>query len=247
MHSCLYTGTVEHRRFAPVANRFRYGLYLLYLDLDELPAVIDRLWFASARRPAPVRFRRDDYLGDAARPLADCVRDRVETETGHRPQGPIRLLTHLRTFGHCFNPVSFYYCFAPGGGPLEAIVAEITNTPWKERHAYVLPVDPRRGPVQRFEFDKVFHVSPFMLLEQRYRWAFTAPAEGLEVYMETRQGGRRLFDVSLALRAHPLTAGSLLGSLLAFPFITIRVLAQIYWQALRLRLKGTPVHDHPAD
>lgn len=247
MHSCLYTGTVEHRRFAPVENRFRYGLYLAYLDLDELPAVIDRLWFASARRPAPVRFRRDDYLGDPARPLADCVRDRVEAETGHRPRGPIRLLTHLRTLGHCFNPVSFYYCFAPDGGPLEAIVAEITNTPWKERHAYVLPVDPRRGPVQRFEFDKAFHVSPFMPLEQRYRWAFTAPAEGLEVYMETRQDGRRLFDASLALRAHPLTAGSLLGSLLAFPFITIRVLAQIYWQALRLRLKGTPVHDHPAD
>lgn len=108
---------------------------LAYIDLDELPRLLDGRLVAARR--GVVRFRREDYLGDRRIPLDQAVRDTVQARTGRRPGGPIRVLTHLRTFGHCFNPVSFYYCFEPAGGQVEALVAEVTNTPWGERQAYV--------------------------------------------------------------------------------------------------------------
>ena len=139
MQSCLYNGWVRHRRFAPRAHAFRYRLFMAYLDLTELDHVFRGRWFWSTRRPALAWFRRADYLGNPSVPLDQAVRDAVERDTGMRPRGPIRLLTHLRYFGHGFNPVSFYYCFDPADTRVETIVAEITNTPWAERHAYVLP------------------------------------------------------------------------------------------------------------
>ena len=169
MHSCIYKGWVRHRRLAPTRNRFRYRLFMLYIDLAELPRLFDRVPFWSARRPAPAWFKRGDYLGPADVPLDQAVRDLVERRTGRRPAGPIRLLTHLRYFGYVMNPVSFYYCFDRAGTALETIVAEITNTPWGERHQYVLPaaaaVDGGAAPMLRFDFDKRFHVSPFMPME----------------------------------------------------------------------------------
>ena len=145
MHSALYIGRVRHRRFAPRRHAFEYGLYMAWLDLAELDRVLRGRWLWSARRPAPARFRRTDYLGDPCVPLDRAVRDRVEQETGVRPAGPIRVLTHLRYFGLCFNPVTFYYCYDPADTRVETIVAEITNTPWKERHSYVLTDERNEG------------------------------------------------------------------------------------------------------
>ena len=163
--SCIYEGTIRHRRFDP-RREFSHRLALAYLDLDELPGLLDgRL---VARRPGLVRFRRRDYLGDPAVPLHRAVRDVVEDQTGARPEGPIRLLTQLRSFGHCFNPVSFYYCFEPGGERVQALVAEVTNTPWGERHAYVIEGKQRDSAVLAGEFDKALHVSPFMGMDHRY-------------------------------------------------------------------------------
>lgn len=158
MHSCLYDGWVRHRRFAPRAHAFRYRLFMAYLDLTELDRVFRGRWFWSTRRPALAWFRRADYLGDPSVPLDQAVRDCVERNTGVRPRGPIRLLTHLRYFGYVFNPVSFYYCFDTADTRVETIVAEITNTPWGERHAYVLSA--RGEQPLRFRFGKAFHVSP---------------------------------------------------------------------------------------
>ncbi len=138
MKSCLYTGHIQHRRHAPRANVFRYRIYMTLLDLDELPSLFDRFWLWSARRPALAWFRRKDFHGAATQPLATAVRDTVEQHTGKRPTGPIRLLTHLRYFGYSFNPVSFYYVYDAADTQVETIVAEITNTPWKQRHCYVL-------------------------------------------------------------------------------------------------------------
>jgi DUF1365 family protein len=217
---------------------------MLYLDLAEIPALFDAVPGFSARRPALAWFRRRDYLGPHSLPLDEAVRQLVARRTGSRPEGPIRLLTHLRYFGYCMNPVSFYYCF-DRRERLESIVAEITNTPWKERHQYVLPV-PRRGErVQRFEFDKDFHVSPFMPMDMRYRWSFSAPGARLLVNMENYRGGEAMFDATLTLRAEPLTRAALLRTLAAFPVMTLQVIAAIHWQALRLWWKGTPFHAHP--
>ena len=176
------------------------------------------------------------------------MRDLVQQRTGLRPTGPIRLLTHLRYFGYSFNPVSFYYVFDAADTRVETIVAEITNTPWKERHAYVLPVAGAAqgaGHAWRFSFEKQFHVSPFMPMDMRYEWCFGAPSRGLHVHMENWREGRACFDATLNLRRMPMTAGALARALIHFPMITAKVSALIYWQALKLRFLRVPFHAHP--
>jgi uncharacterized protein len=246
MNSCLYVGRVQHRRHAAAEHAFSYGVFMFYIDLAELPTLFNRFWLWSARRPALARFRREDYHGDARMPLDEAVRNLVASRTGSRPRGPIRLLTHLRYFGHNFNPVSFYYVFDESGVELETIVAEITNTPWKERHAYVLPVsEASAGKSLRWHFDKAFHVSPFMPMGQQYEWQFTAPQKWLHVHMTNHQDGKRVFDATLKLQRKSISSRSLAGALLQFPLMTLQVLAGIYWQALRLFMKGVAPVDHP--
>lgn len=246
MNSGVYQGIVRHRRFSPVRHDFLYRTFLLYLDLDELPRVFDGRWLWSARRFAPAWFRRADYLGDPAVPLAEAVRDRVAERTGRRPAGPIRLLTHLRYWGYVQNPVTFYYCFDASGTALEAIVAEVTNTPWKERHAYVVRAA-SQGRVHRASFPKAFHVSPFMPMDQRYDWRLSTPGERLHVHMTNSRDGERVFEATLALRRAPMTGPVLAGCLARHPWMTASVVTGIYWQALRLWLRGVPFHPHPAE
>ena len=244
--SAIYRGTVHHRRFEPTEHRFSYRLFLLYLDLDELDRVFAGRWLWSIERPNLASFRRADYLGDPDRPLRDAVLDRVAASGAARPAGPVRMLTHVRYFGYCFNPVTFYYCFDATGSTVEAVVAEITNTPWGERHAYVVARQPGDdGGVLEAEFQKDFHVSPFFGMDHVYRWRFTEPGASLGVAMENRRLDRRVFDATLGLRRQPLTGRALAGALVRHPFMTGKVIAAIYWQALRLKLKRVPVHPHP--
>ena len=245
--SAIYEGTVRHRRHAPRPHAFNYRVAHLYLDLDEIEQLFTRRWLWSSRGRNVAEFRRSDYLGPAALPLAEAVRERVQVATGQRPAGPIRLLTHLRYFGLVFNPVSFYYCYAADGTTLESVVAEITNTPWRERHAYVLPVECARsqGPAWQWRFAKAFHVSPFLPMDRDYLWRFTAPGEDLRVHMQVLRDGDREFDATLALQRRPLDARSLARVLWRYPAMTAQVVGAIHWQALRLWLKRTPLHDHP--
>lgn len=247
MNSALYEGWVRHRRRTPSANEFRYRLFFLYVDLAELDSVFRgrRLW--STRGPAPVWLRRADHLGDPQLPLDESVRRLVDERTGQRPTGPIRLLTHPRYFGYVMNPVSFFYCFDPAGEQVEAIVAEIHNTPWGERHCYVLGDKDNRGDKDKklFEFSKDFHVSPFMGMEQDYSWRFDRPAKTLHVHMDNLEGGGKIFDATLRLERTEITGGSLARVLVAYPWMTAKVITAIYWQALKLWWKGTPFHGHP--
>lgn len=246
--SAVYEGVVRHRRHAPHPHAFRYRMAQLYLDLDEVDSVFDRRWLWSSNRRNLAEFRRSDYLGDPGQSLSEAVRDRAAAALGRRPQGPIRLLTHLRYAGFAFNPVSFYYCHAADGIALDCIVAEITNTPWKERHAYVLPVDGAglHGRALHWSFAKAFHVSPFVDMARDYDWRFTVPGDDLYVHMDVTRDGEREFDATLHLERRPLDAASLARVLWRYPLMTAQVVGAIHWQALRLWLKRNPVYDHPA-
>lgn len=241
--SAIYEGTVTHARRHPVEHVFSYKLFHLYLDLDEVDTVFagTRWWRNEAT--APATFRRRDYLSGSL-PLAEQVRSLVVERIGHHPTGAVRLLTHVRMFGVSFNPVSFYYCF-DADGVLAAIVAEITNIPWLERHCYVLDCRGRAADELVFDLDKQFHISPFMGMRQQYRWRFSVPGESLNVHMTNVEDERALFTATLAHRRRVLTPSALDALLWRYPLIPLHVVAGIYGQAARLWWKGVPVCTHP--
>ena len=240
--SCLYEGTIRHRRTDP-RHEFRHRITLAYIDLDELPRLLGgRL---TRRRPGPLRFRREDYLGDPALGLDEAVRERVRALTGERPSGPIRLLTQLRSFGLCFNPVSFYYCYDRDGERVKAVVAHVTNTPWGERHSYLMGDRDPSSTVLSGRFAKELHVSPFMGMDHVYQARATAPGATLSVYIESLRGGVRAFDATLALERRELTRAQVRRMTARHPFATLRVLALIYGHAVGLKLAGARIHPHP--
>jgi uncharacterized protein len=245
MRSAIYFGRVAHRRHGPVEHAFGYGHCLLALELSELPRVFERRWLWSHERTNLASVQRRDYLGAEEHPdLASAVRARVARELGREPRGAIFLLTQPRFAGFVFNPVSFYYC-EDERGELDAIVAEITSTPWNERHSYVLDARKREQGQVAARFAKAFHVSPFLPMQQEYRWDFSELGPELAVRMANFEAGKRVFDVALSMRRRPLDGRSLARALALYPGFSMRSIAAIYWQALRLRLKGAPFHEHP--
>lgn len=244
MKSRLYEGIVRHRRVSPKEHAFSYRVAMPFLCLDEIPEIFSasRFWSASGR--ALAEFRRSDFLGDPAVPLQDEVRRRIQEETGVVHTGPIYLLANLRYFGYVMNPIACYYCFNEDETQLEYLVAEVNNTPWDERHSYVLTAPPV-GVWLKTEFDKAFHVSPFNPMAMRYHWRSNTPARRLVLHMENQAEGEKVFDATLSLAAQPLTSKSLNTLLLRYPFLTAKVGLAIYWQALRLYLKGIPLYSHP--
>ncbi|HEY4812872.1 MAG TPA: DUF1365 domain-containing protein [Solirubrobacteraceae bacterium] len=248
--SCLYEGSVRHRRHGTPSDELHHRMFMVFLDLDELPNCFDGRMLWSARHPALAWFRRADYLGDPHTPLAQSVRELVAERTGETPDGPIRLLTHLRYFGYSFNPVSFYYCYDRGGEHVRAVVAHVTNTPWGERHAYVMAVEHTtdHGTVKLIggQFEKALHVSPLMGMDHTYDWRLTEPGERLTVHIASqRADGATVFDATLALERRELSAHELNRALARYPLLTLRILARIYAHAARLRLRGARYFAHP--
>lgn len=245
MNSCLYKGQISHRRHAPASNAFTYDVHMLYVDLDELDTVFERRWLWSTKRFALAWLRRADHLGEGNVPLRAAV-DGLLAEHGLSASGRVCMLTHPRYFGYVSNPVTFYYCFDAEGQDVEHMIAEVTNTPWGERHYYVM-TEGRRSPAgTTFEFDKAFHVSPFMTMDMQYTWRFSEPGAHLRVHNNSYRGGSRIFDATLNLEQVPISGRALAGALLRQPFMTFKVTTLIYFQAARLFAKRVPFIPHPA-
>jgi DUF1365 family protein len=244
--SAIYEGWVAHRRRSPVPHSFRYRVFMPLFDLGELPGLLDPIPLWSARRPAPARFRCDDFLGDSALPLAGRARDLSLDRIGRRPAGAVRLLANPRYLGVGFNPVSFFFLHGHDGGSVEAVIAEVTNTPWGERQSYVLDGRTRdpSGAIQA-GFEKRMHVSPFQPMEQSYEISVSDPGEELRVVIRNLEGGSEVFTATMALRRRELTRARMVGLLLRYPPSTIATLARIYANAAKLRLKGARFHPHP--
>lgn len=246
MNSSLCHGWVSHRRLIPKVHGFRYRTGMLYLDLDEqaqwrgLSGLLGGSFFA------PLCWRETDYLPALTRrgePLAQAARALVAEATGQMPEGSVHLLTQPRSWGLSFNPVSFYFCHGLDG-QLAAILLEVRNTPWRERFHYVLPV--RAGQPRQFALEKAFHVSPFMPLDMEYRLRFFVDGEHIRIRMQNWCDGHKVFNADLDLSREALTAPSLRRHILSFPWMSLRTVSAIYWQALRLLLKRIPVHNHHA-
>lgn len=246
--SAIYEGWVRHRRHEPIEHSFKYRVFMPLLDLDELPDLLDRHPLWSARGRALARFDRRDYLGDPDQPLSEEARDIVEREIGRRPAGPVQLLTHLRYFGRAINPVSFWYLwdsYEPDA-PLAAVIAEVTNTPWGESHCYVVE---RTGDEVALggSHDKQMHVSPFMPMDQRYGWNVTEPGSSLVVNIDNLSpDGEKVFDATLSLRRTEISRASLTRALIAYPPMSLMVGLRIYWNALKLKIKGAPYFANPS-
>ena len=248
LHSRLYEGWVRHRRYQPKSHAFNYPVFMTWLALDELDRVMAISQFWSLERFNLVSFYRNDYLGgNTGQDLSSSVINRIKEHSGEDFKGRICLLTHLRFLGFCFNPVSFYFCYPEGSESPRYILAEINNTPWNERYCYVLDVV--EGPLQKnqwtFDFKKAFHVSPFMPMEQHYRWQFSLQESNLTIHMQLQQDNESCFDATLQLKAKAMTPAEMQNLPLRFPFLTLSVVIAIYWQALRLWLKGIPFYSHP--
>lgn len=244
MNSALCVGWLSHRRLVPKVHAFTYRMGMFYLDLDEHAA-----WMSLSRglrpwRLAPLSWRETDYLPaltGRGMPLAQAARSLVCQALGQTPEGPVHLLTQLRCWGLSFNPVSFYFCH-DADQRLAAILLEVRNTPWRERFHYVLPV---QGELSTsFTLAKAFHVSPFMPLDMEYRLTLRMDADQLRIHMQNWQDGQKVFDATLNLQRQPLTRQALRHYILTFPWMSLRTVSGIYWQALRLLLKRLPVHDH---
>ncbi|MBI6896761.1 DUF1365 domain-containing protein [Pseudomonas putida] len=244
MNSSLCSGWVSHRRLGPRPHAFRYRIGMFYLDLDEQARLLGLSRWVGRWRLAPLSWRETDYLPTLTgkgEPLAQAARRLVAQATGQVPEGPVRLLTQLRSWGLSFNPVSLYFCH-DCDEQLAAILLEVRNTPWRERFHYVLPV--RDGLEQPFTMAKAFHVSPFLPMAMDYHLHFHLDTQRIHVHMENWQDGQKIFEADLAVRRQPLDRAALHRYLLSFPWMSLRTVSAIYWQALRLLFKRVPVHDH---
>jgi len=245
LNSAIYEGTVRHRRFGAVNREFSYRVFMFYLDLREVPEVMALHPLCSTRPRSPVKFRRSDYLAPADNPLDESVREEVAAQTGRRPAGPVRMLTNLRHLGLTENPVSFYYCFGEDGRKLEAVLAEVTNTPWGDRHRYVVDGVGHEGALVSSRREKAMHVSPLMDMDHVYDLRFGAPGPTLPAHISSSKSGALAFDATLKLTRTELSRSSISRVLLTYPPMSWRVLSGIYRQAAVTWLRGARFHPRP--
>ena len=245
MESGIYSGTLRHRRFFPAAHEFTYPLFMVFLDIDHLPELMQVSPLAGYNRRNWVSYQERDHFGDPALPLGERIRQDAVRSKVAIPDGRIFLLTHLRYLGYNFNPVSFFYCY-DSSGKLNMVLSEVNNTFGETQNYWLTPsVEIPAGENKRYRFRKTFHVSPFLKLGHEYDWTFTPPGESLVTQSVSYEDGNKIFDSTLCLDRRAWSRRELHRAILRFPWMTAKVITAIHWQALRLLGKRVPVVAHP--
>ncbi len=238
----VFTGTVRHRRFRTTKRDFHYRVFMTLVNLDKVSALFGagRLWGCGR---ALVQFNRADYLA-SSRTLRDEVLWSLNEVLGIKHCGQILMLTNPRIFGYLINPITVVFCFNQDNTGLQAVILEVTNTPWKERTRYVLRCDPELR-TQRIQFGKEMHVSPFLPMSMQYEFCCNTPGDRVVVHLRNLEDGCCVFDATLALKNEGLSSATKGKVLLCYPWMTMKVFLAIHWQALKLFLRGVPVVAHP--
>ncbi|MDA9555918.1 DUF1365 family protein [Vibrio sp.] len=255
MNSSLMIGSVRHRRFSPKTHNLNYSLFMACIDLDEISQLEQKVigfgqsWFHWAR------FRREDYLSsEVGCDLKTAVHHKIHELTGESVQGKVMAVVHLRYLGIYFSPVNFFYVYDEQG-QWRYLLAEVSNTPWNERHYYAIPAESGEKETN-WSHDKAFHVSPFNPVSQRYQWKIKPLFERLFVHLECHHQAKiventvdyqsKVFDATLTMNATEFSSKKLLGRLILTPILTVKVVIGIYWEALKLYIKGVPLYSHPS-
>lgn len=245
--SAIYTGVVRHRRFTPSIHEFDYSIFMLLLKADEIPQVMQKFWQLGTNVLRWGRFNRQDYVGDKSGDLSQGVKSKIAEKLGMHVgdiHGDIYLLGQLRYFGFYFSPLNLYYLKEEG--EFKYMLAEVSNTPWNEKHYYLINLQ----NAQRHS--KEFHVSPFNPMDQDYQWRVVPPAIDhkrclvhIDIFSKS-EDQKKVFDATLKLNRVTLNQKELMRVLVRTPMQTFNIVTGIYWQALKLLLKRLPLYQHPS-
>jgi DUF1365 family protein len=242
----IFVGKVRHRRYSPKRHEFNYKIFMFCFDISKIQQVFEASRWFSMERLNWFTFKRAKHVGPPTQPLDLAVREHIKEKTGKSPQGKIFLVTHLSTLGYCFNPISLYMVFKPDSDEIEMLLTEVTNTPWGEQHIYILdtPQAVKKNTYQ-YAFKKILHVSPFMQMEHEYRLNFKVDNSQLILHMDSHKDNELHFDATLSLSALALNSNNIKIMMRRFPFMTYKVTASIYWEALKLLFKRVPFYAYP--
>jgi DUF1365 family protein len=241
MTSCIYTGNVTHQRHWPKKHRLSYRVFSLFLNLDELDHLGRKFRLFGYNSPAIFSFHDKDHGDGEGTPLRQWVNDTLASSGSRNPGGPVYLFTYPRMFGYVFNPISVYFCY-DRQGELDTLIYEVGNT-WGERHCYIAPVSENGKPAEH-SCDKNFFVSPFLPMDCRYHFQTDKPGRKFRLLISETSRGEHVLDAWFSGKQRKLDDRSLMRLAATLPFMTLKIIAGIHWEALKIWFKGVPVFRH---